>query len=825
MSFWQRYKNNKFIRESKNIILDLRKVDLSKLSDIELSLKFKSYKNENFDIVNAIACVLEKIKRKTGLSIHENQIICALAIFQGNIAEMPTGEGKTLSAIISSALLYLNNRKVHVFTANEYLVERDCLYAQSILSDFSINIDFINQTTSFIDKKTKYESNVLYITAREGCYNLLNQQFIKDLHDKFDMTRDFAIIDEVDYILIEEARSPMSISSNKEDDTMKFVIVNDMSHSLLMDEDFVLNVQKQKIELSDKGFDKIEFLSKKYDLVKDNESIYDDKNLYLIKLFENSLKAHYILKNNKHYLINESKELLVVDEHSGRVLYGRKWSDGLHQAVEAKEGLNISLETNSIARSTLQHFFKGYKNISGMTGTAFTEYLEFKEIYGLNVVQISANKPLVRVDKTDIVYQTQKESFEAAYTYIVEQHEKGCPVLVGTLSVDVSEKIYSMLIENGYKAQVLNAKNHKNESEIIQEAGMKGAITIATNMAGRGTDITLGGDKNRIIQEKVNEGLSFADALILYKALHDDVNDLGGLSIVGIERSHSRRLDNQLIGRSGRQGDNGSSMFFLSLEDDLIKAYGSQVHVYVKTIGLHIKNTGISDKKVTEYVKQSQKSNENDHFNMRKEIIRYSQIIEEQSDIVLDLRNTILELESVDKLNDFMNQAFVKVVNDCNEDVLSTEGVFLIRNEEPESVEAAIHGIFNITEEKLENLVKENYITEKERFNIYGDYLFNIFKSKQDLFNEYLNGTNLDLLSLYKKIALIVIDGIWCDHLSNVDNIRKQTQFSNFSKNNPVQVFGEEVDDAFAKTIRQIFLDISYSSFNVKPEDIKINID
>lgn len=825
MSFWQKYKNNKFIRESKEIITKLKEISLGSLSEEELNSQFKNCKDDNFDLLNALSYVIEKIKRKTGILVHENQIICAIAIFNGNIAEMPTGEGKTLSAIIASSLLFLKRRKVHIFTANEYLVERDSEYSKMILEEFGISIDSITQNTDFIDKKYKYDSDILYMTSREGCYNLLNQQFIKDIQDKINMQRDFAIIDEVDYILIEEARSPMSISSNKEDDTIKFIIVNDISHSMIIDTDFKINIQKQKIELLDKGFDKIEFLAKKYDLIKADESVYDNKNLYLIKLFENAIKAHHILKINKHYLIQDQKELLIVDEHSGRVLYGRKWSDGLQQAVEAKEGLVVSLETSSIARSTLQHFFNGYNNISGMTGTAINEMLEFKEIYGLNTLQIQSHRPLVRIDFSDTVYQTQNDSIEAAYKYIIEEHLKGRPILIGTLSVEMSEKMYLRITKDGYKAKILNAKNHKNESEIIQEAGVKGQITIATNMAGRGADITLGGDKKRIIEDFLNEGLSLSDATSGYNSLHDEVNNLGGLCIVGIERSHSKRLDNQLIGRSGRQGDNGTSRFFLSLEDDLIKAYGSQVHVYVKTIGLHIKNAGVSDKKVTGYIEQAQKSNENDHFNMRKEIIRYSQIVEEQSDIVSSLRNSILEINDLKDFNKFVKSIFVKVINDFNDDIHSVDGVFLIKNEEPESVEASIHGIFDINEEVLENLIEETYVSEKERFLVYGNYLYEKLESKQNLFIEYLNNTDLTLLTLYKKIALIVIDGIWADHLSNVDNIRKQTQFSNFSKNNPVQVFGEEVDDAFSKTIKQIFLDIAYSLLNFKPEDIKIKIE
>lgn len=820
MSFFQRIKNNNFIKEAKAFLSEAKKLDLSNISNQDL-LSIVEDNRKTFNLVDSAAVILEIIKRKTSLNLHDNQILCAYSLYKGKIAELATGEGKTLASILAIGLLNIKGKKVHVFTANEYLVERDFKYASYIFEDLNIKISYISQHTEFLDKKDRYNSDVLYMTAREACYNKLNQQFIKDPQEQFIDSYEHAIIDEVDYILIEEARSPMSISSNREEDVSKFIFINDMKHAFDIDVDFSVNLKRQKIDLTEKGFDKIEFLSKKYDLISEKESIYDDKNILLIKLFENALKAEHITKKDKHYLV-QNNEILIVDENSGRVLYGRKWSDGLQQAIEAKEGLNISPETSSIAKSTLQHYFKSYSQLSGMTGTAKTESIEFREIYGLDVISIDSNTPLIRKDLNDVVFQTKEESINAAIAYIEQEHAKGRPILIGTLSVETSEIIYEKLINKGFKVNLLNAKNHKNESEIIQNAGKRNNITIATNMAGRGTDITLGENKDKFIEQGVLNGLAYDTALSLYKQAHDEVNEIGGLCVVGIERSHSRRLDNQLIGRSGRQGDQGSSIFFVSLEDDLIKAYGSQVHIYVKTIGLHIKNASVSDKKVSGYIEQAQKANENDHFNMRKDIIRYSQIIEEQSDIILSLRKDILNLSNIEDYNKFVKNIYKKVVFDLNEDVNSEEGMFLIRQEEPDSVESAINGIFDIPLEVLESKEFDKYIDNDSLFEIYADILYKNFNNKQNLVLSYLPNSSVDILSIYKRIALLVIDGIWCDHLSNVDNIRKQTQFSNFSKNNPIQVFGEEVDDAFAKTIRQIFLDIAYAVYNFRPEDLKI---
>lgn len=825
MSFWQNRKNKKFIRENSFIVDKSREFDFKKLSEEDLKKDFISLAN-NFDIRNniseALAYLTEQIFRITGIALHDNQLLASLAIFNGKIAEMATGEGKTLSAIVASGLVYLTGNKTHIFTANDYLVERDAVYSRSILGPLGINVKFINQSIDFSLKKEMYQADILYLTAREACFDLLNQQFIKDINENFNIKRDFAIIDEVDYILIEEARSSIALSSNREENSNKYIFINDLKHAFDKDVDFSVDIKKNRIDFLDKGYEKLEFLSKKYDLISENESIYDDNHLYLIKLFNNALKAEFLFLKNKHYLVQDEK-IVIVDQSSGRVLYGRRWGDGLDQAIEAKESIQILPETNTVARTTLQFFFQKYRSISGMTGTAITEAIEFKEIYSLDVIQIHSNKNLARIDYNDIVYQTKENAVKAIVNYIKEHHSSGRPILVGTLSVDDSETIYNAILKEGFNATILNAKNHKNESIIIQNAGILGSITIATNMAGRGTDIMLGGFKDKIIDEHIQSGMTKESGFEKWTELHDEVENLGGLLVIGFERSHSRRLDNQLIGRSGRQGDKGSSIFFVTLEDDLIRGYGTQVHVYVKTIGLKSNDIGVSDKKVSEYILTAQQRNENDFFNMRKDIIRYSHIVEDQSEIVANIRENILNFENIEEYNSFIKNVYEKVVNDLYLDVNSEESLFLIKNEEPNSVEDAISEIFSVDIIDLEKIAEENISSdESNKHAEFGDLLFERFMGKQQMFSQYLEGSNVEVLGMYKKMALMIIDGIWCDHLSNIDAIKKQTQFSNFSKNNPIQVFGEEVDDAFVKTLRQIFLDIAYGLYMFKPEDLNI---
>lgn len=826
MSLWQNYKNKKFIKDNERILSKINKDTVKTLSENDLNLLYLSLRGSSFAIEDAISCIFEIIKRKTNIELHDNQILSALVLSNGKIAEMATGEGKTLSAIVTAMILFLSERKVHIFTANDYLVERDYQYAKEILSDLPIKLGYIHQGVKLEEKKFTYDSDIIYMTAKEGCFDLLNQQFIKDIDESFNVHRDFAIIDEVDYVLIEEARSPIALSSKKDDDSSKYIFINDLKHAFTLDEDFSIDFKTHKIDLTDQGYIKIEFLSKKYDFISENEKIYDDKNLFLIKLFENALKAEHIFKINNHYLVQDGS-VIIVDENSGRVLYGRRWNDGLHQAVEAKENLNISPDTNTIARTTLQHFFKKYKTLSGMTGTAITEAIEFKEIYNLDVIQISSNKPLQRIDLNDIVYQDKESSIKALVDYVKEQNKIGRPVLVGTLSVTDSEIIHNILINEGLNSSILNAKNHKDESRIIQDAGKKGKITISTNMAGRGTDIMLGGYKPSVIKDFLMEGVTFEHSERFWQLNHDEVEALGGLAIVGLERSHSRRLDNQLIGRSGRQGDKGSSIFFISLEDDLIKGFGGEVHLYVRTIGLKLPGVGVSDRKVSTSVLQAQKSNENAFFNMRKDVIRYSHLVEEQNEIISEIRKNILNINSISEYNNFIKKLFSKIVDDLNKDVHSEEDLFIVKNESPENVEQAISSIFQLEENSLFELVKDNKdfrIDENMKINLYGDFLFEKFLKKQNIFSQYLEGSNVELMSIYKRILLMVIDGIWCDHLENLDNIKKQSQFSNFSKNNPVQVFGEEADDAFSKTLRQIFLDMGYASYMFKPEDLNINV-
>lgn len=820
MSFWQNFKNKKFIKDNEKLLADVKGVKLHGLSDNALNNLYLSYKNSDYELVNAISCIIEIIKRRTGIVLHDNQVLSALVMSNGKIAEMATGEGKTLSAIVTAMLLHLSGRKIHIFTANDYLVERDFKYAENIFSGLGINVGYIHKSLSLEDKKTIYKSNVVYSTAKECCFDFLNQQFIKDINESLNIERDYAIIDEVDYILIEEARSAIVFSSKKDEESSKYLFANDLKHSFVLDEDFSIDHKTNKINLNNEGYEKIEFLSKKYDLVKKNESIYDNNNLFVIKLFENALKAEHILKKNNHYLI-KNNSVIIVDENSGRVLHGFRWNDGLHQAVEAKEMLEILPETNTIAQTTLQHFFKKYKNLCGMTGTALTEAIEFKEIYNLDVIQINSNKDLARKDFNDVVYQNKNSSVNALIEYVKEENKKGRPILVGTLSVSDSEIIYERLISEGFLPSILNAKNHENESFIIQNAGKKNSITISTNMAGRGTDIMLGGYKPQIIQEMLKSGKSLSESELFWEKEHKEVEELGGLAIVGLSRSHSRRLDNQLIGRAGRQGDKGSSIFFISLDDDLIKSFGGEVHMYVRTIGLKLPNIGVSDKKVSQFILQAQKSNENALFNVRKDLIRYSHLIEEQSEIISEIRSNILLLNSIDEYNVFIKNVFGKIVIDLNQDVHSKDDLFIIKNETPENVEGAISSIFDVQEQDLFDLLKQ-HDNNDEPFELYSNLLFERFNSKQKMFSIYLKDLNLELLPIYKRIVLMVIDGIWCDHLENINNIKKQSQFSNFSKNNPIQVFSEEADDAFSKTLRQIFLDMGYALYMFKPEDLNI---
>jgi preprotein translocase subunit SecA len=646
--------------------------EFERLADEELRAKTDEFKQrlaegETLDdlLPEAFAAVREAAKRTIGLRHFDVQLLGGIVLHQGKIAEMRTGEGKTLVATLAAYLNALTGRGVHVVTVNDYLAKRDVQWMGPIYHRLGVSVASIQHEASFlynpewlegdprfrflqpITRQEAYAADITYGTNNEFGFDYLRDNMVIDLSQRVQRELHYAIVDEVDNILIDEARTPLIISGQAEEPTEKYYYYARAVSGLIADEDYTIDEKTRSVMLTDQGITKIERILRIKDL-------YDPANFEINHHIQNALKAKVLYKRDRDYVVRNG-EVIIVDEFTGRLMFGRRWSDGLHQAIEAKEGVKIQRESVTLATVTFQNYFRMYQKLAGMTGTALTEQEEFHKIYNLDVVPIPTHKPMIRVDYPDLVYKTERAKFEAVVEEIIREHEKGRPVLVGTVSIEKSEYLSNLLKRRGIEHQVLNAKYHEREAQIVAQAGVPGAVTIATNMAGRGTDIILGGNvdlmTDQILRQQGVEphlatpeqrAAAHAEAMAVWEKQRDQVVAAGGLHIIGTERHEARRIDNQLRGRSGRQGDPGSSRFFVSLEDDIMRRFGGdRVKKIMEWAGME-DDVPIEHPLVSKSIETAQTKVEGYNFDIRKHVVQYDDVMNKQREIIYGERNKIL---------------------------------------------------------------------------------------------------------------------------------------------------------------------------------------
>ncbi|HDZ5909072.1 preprotein translocase subunit SecA [Staphylococcus aureus] len=729
------------------------------LTDEEIRNKTKQFQTELADIDNvkkqndyldkilpeAYALVREGSKRVFNMTPYKVQIMGGIAIHKGDIAEMRTGEGKTLTATMPTYLNALAGRGVHVITVNEYLssVQSEEMAELYNFLGLTVGLNLNSKTTE--EKREAYAQDITYSTNNELGFDYLRDNMVNYSEDRVMRPLHFAIIDEVDSILIDEARTPLIISGEAEKSTSLYTQANVFAKMLKQDEDYKYDEKTKAVHLTEQGADKAERMFKV-------ENLYDVQNVDVISHINTALRAHVTLQRDVDYMVVDG-EVLIVDQFTGRTMPGRRFSEGLHQAIEAKEGVQIQNESKTMASITFQNYFRMYNKLAGMTGTAKTEEEEFRNIYNMTVTQIPTNKPVQRNDKSDLIYISQKGKFDAVVEDVVEKHKAGQPVLLGTVAVETSEYISNLLKKRGIRHDVLNAKNHEREAEIVAGAGQKGAVTIATNMAGRGTDIKLG----------------------------EGVEELGGLAVIGTERHESRRIDDQLRGRSGRQGDKGDSRFYLSLQDELMIRFGSErLQKMMSRLGLD-DSTPIESKMVSRAVESAQKRVEGNNFDARKRILEYDEVLRKQREIIYNERNSIIDEEDSSQVVDAMLRSTLqRSINYY----INTAG------DEPEYQPFIdyINDIFlqegDITEDDIKGKDAEDI------FEVVWAKIEAAYQSQKDILEEQMN-------EFERMILLRSIDSHWTDHIDTMDQLRQGIHLRSYAQQNPLRDYQNEGHELF----------------------------
>ena len=770
--------------------------DYKKLSDSELaSLRNKlkeSSKDSNFNLLaHAFAATREASVRATGLRHFDSQMLGGIALSEGNIAEMKTGEGKTLVATLPAYLNAVNGNKVILVTVNDYLAQRDADWMRPIYETLGLTVGVIYSNQSFEEKKSAYLCDVIYATNGELGFDYLRDNMALRAEDKVQCSLDYAIVDEVDSILIDEARTPLIISGPSNESADYYVqikkIIPNLKEQLregtedepLLDEEkghYIIDEKNRSIELTDDGYMIIERHLEELGLLQSEDSLYSVSNLKIMRYVNATLKAAFLFKKNIHYLVR-GQEVLLIDEHTGRTMPGRRMSEGIHQALECKENTPIQRESQTLASTTYQNFFRLFNQLSGMTGTADTEAAEFAEIYGLNVSIIPTNKPMAREDKDDLVFLTQDAKFKALIEEIEVLRKKNAPILVGTASVESSERVSALLNKKNISHQVLNAKQHEKEAEVIANAGRPGVVTIATNMAGRGTDIVLGGKEN------IGDGE--------WEKRHQIVLDAGGLHILGTERHESRRIDNQLRGRSGRQGDPGYSKFFLSLEDDLLRLFitDSRRSLFER-IGMG--DDHIEHKMLSRGIENAQKRIESRNFDIRKNLLEYDDVANDQRQAIYSLRNQLLNEDNISEaINELINEEMHAVSHDFVP-LDSVESQWRLKE-----LDKFLFDHYFIQENISTKVKNDQKLTPVTIASLIAESAVKKYKEK------YLKiGENL--AQLEKQVMLQILDVHWKDHLAEMDHLRQSVGLRAYAQKNPKNEYKREAFEMFEVMLNEI---------------------
>tara|TARA_Y100000590_G_scaffold417955_1_gene518177 strand:+ start:2534 stop:5125 length:2592 start_codon:yes stop_codon:yes gene_type:complete len=807
----------KFIKNSSQRDIDKLKLLVEKINSWEpkiKELKDKDFpiKTEEFKskiqkgtiledlIPEAFACVREASKRVLGERHYDVQLMGGIILHQGKIAEMKTGEGKTLVSTLPVYLNSLTNNGVHVVTVNDYLAKRDSVWMGKIYNFLGLSVGCIDNDMDDVDRKKNYECDVTYGTNNEFGFDYLRDNMKYNIEEMVQRDHHFCIVDEVDSILIDEARTPLIISGSTEDKSDQYFVCNRFIQEL-NENDYELDEKNKNVMLSEKGIDKIEKLSKTYGILKNN-NFYDPQNINLVHHINQALKANLLFSKDTDYIVRDNK-IQIIDEFTGRVLEGRRFSDGLHQALEAKEKVEIQSENQTLASITYQNYFRLYKKLSGMTGTALTEAEEFYDIYKLKTVSVPTNKPMIRTDLNDQIYRTAKEKNNAIIEKIENCKKNNLPVLVGTTSIEKSEILSRLLREKNIEHNVLNAKQHEKEANIIAEAGKLGAVTIATNMAGRGTDIQLGGNLNYLIKEELEKKRE----LILREK--NDVIKNGGLFVIGTERHESRRIDNQLRGRSGRQGDPGQSIFYISLEDDLMRIFGSEsIDSVMKKFGLK-EGESIDHPWINKALERAQQRVEARNFDIRKTLLKFDDVMNDQRKVIFEQRKEILKSNNI---NEITNSFLEDLIKD-----FSNEKTIYMRENQLDAFKAKIKPMLgrSIKEEEVANIIS----LKNQEFESEIKKRFDEFRKKRS--NSITEKANLEL---EKRIFLQTVDFLWRSHLQYLEHLRQVVGLRGYAQKDPLEEFKREAFKLFESLLNKIKIDFVTFINNleiVSPEDQK----
>ncbi len=763
--------NDRMLKKCASSVVKINQLEanVSGLSDEALKAKTGEFKQrlekgETLDMIlpETFAVVRETSKRVLKMRHFDCQLIGGIVLHQGKISEMATGEGKTLVATLPTYLNALSGKGVHVITVNDYLAKRDREWMGPIYEFLGLTIGVIQHGTSPEDRKVAYGSDITYGTNNEFGFDFLRDNMVRRIENRVQRPLNYAIVDEVDSILIDEARTPLIISGPSDESTDKYTKIDKIIPSLVKETDYQIEEKTKTVALTDSGNKKVEELL-------GVENLYDPSNVELVHHVSQALRAHALFKIDVDYVVKDG-EVLIVDEFTGRLMPGRRYSDGLHQALEAKEGVKVEEENQTLATVTFQNYFRMYKKLAGMTGTAQTEAQEFHEIYKLDVLAIPTNRVMARANFADRIYRTEREKFNAVVNEIIESYKKGQPVLVGTVSIEKSERLSNLLRKANVLHKVLNAKYHEMEAEIIKQAGQRQSVTIATNMAGRGTDIVLG----------------------------DGVKDVGGLHVIGTERHEARRIDNQLRGRSGRQGDPGSSRFYLSMEDDLLRIFGSdRLSGLMQRLGME-EGQEIEHPFISKAIENAQQRVEGRNFEIRKQLLEYDNVMNKQREVIYEERRKVLEGEN-------LREHYLGMIEEAMEAVVS--GYDPSQEDAFKSVSESVKKVFPVSTEGLEGMDGEGLIEQ-------------LIERAKKAYEEKESQIGADFLRhLERMILLDIVDSKWKEHLRGMDNLREGIGLRAYGQKDPLVEYKREAFEAFQVMVDSIKEDALEFIFKVQPMD------
>lgn len=781
------------------------------LSDEQLKGKTEEFKarlakGETLDQIlpEAFAVAREAGKRVMGMRHFDVQLIGGMTLHEGKIAEMRTGEGKTLVGTLAVYLNALSGKGVHVVTVNDYLARRDANWMRPLYEFLGLSVGVVIPFMPPEEKRAAYAADITYGTNNEFGFDYLRDNMAFSLEDKFQRELNFAVVDEVDSILIDEARTPLIISGQAEDSSQLYMQINQLIPRLkqhIEEEEGVVTQEghykvdekTRQVELNEAGHQYVEEMLTAAGLLGEGESLYSAHNLSLLTHVYAGLRAHKLFHRNVEYIV-QNGQVILIDEHTGRTMQGRRLSEGLHQAIEAKEGVNIQAESQTLASTTFQNYFRLYNKLAGMTGTADTEAFEFRQIYGLDVVVIPTHRPVARKDFNDLVYLTQEEKYQAIIADIKESQAQGRPILVGTASIETSEYVSKLLEQAGIEHKVLNAKYHEKEAEIIAQAGRPGAVTLATNMAGRGTDILLGGNwEAEVAALEAPSEEQIAQIKADWQKRHQQVIEAGGLHVIASERHESRRIDNQLRGRAGRQGDPGSSRFYLSLEDNLMRIFASdRVKNFMKALGMQ-SGEAIEHRMVTNAIEKAQRKVEGRNFDMRKQLLEYDDVANEQRKVIYHMRNSLLAADNIgDTIVEFRQEVLNATINN------HIPPQSLPEQWDITGLEMALYSDFGLRLPIQQWLDEDDKLYEETlREKILAELLA-AYHEKEDL-------AGVEALRTFEKQMLLrVLDDLWKDHLATMDHLRHGIHLRGYAQKNPKQEYKRESFTLFQELLESI---------------------